>query len=247
MIGKSIFKTLLSPLGLLLLIGAAGWLLKKRRARLGRGLITFAVVMLYVLSTPLVSRGLLIGLQVYPAIDGPPFDRNAQAIVVLGADQRTGAAEFLTADTVSQLTLERVRYGAFLAQRTGLPVLTTGGTLRPSKTSLALMMKRTLEDEFGVRVRWLEDKSRDTRENAQFTAAILQRDGVTKILLVTHAWHMPRAKAAFESAGLVVEPAPTAFRTIDSLSVTDFLPTPHALYDSTVAFHEWLGRAWYAM
>jgi len=42
---------------------------------------------------------------------------------------------------------------------------------------------------------------RETWENAAFTARMLRRENVDKILLVTHAWHMPRAKVAFAAAG----------------------------------------------
>ncbi len=247
MFGNGFLRPLISPPGSLFIVGAAGWLVRKRRPRLGRALIVASIASIYLLSTPLVSAALLIGLQRYPPVDVAHVDPNAKAIVVLGGDQRVGAEEFMTDATVSMLTLERVRYAAFLAKKTHLPILTSGGTLRPSRTSLALLMKRVLEDEFGASVKWVEDASGDTHENAVFSAAILKSEGIDEVLLVTHAWHMPRAVHAFEAAGLRVIAAPTAFRTIDGIDVIDFMPSSRSLHESALALHEWLGGIWYAI
>lgn len=247
MIGHSFIKPLISPPGSLMLVGLVGWLVKKRRPRLGRGLMLGAALAFYALTTPLVSIGLLEALQRFPPLDPAALPRDVGAIVVLGGDQRTAADEFGVKETLSMLSLERVRYAAFLSKRTGVPILATGGTLRPSQTALANQMKRVLETEFGADARWAEDGARDTWENAAFSKAILERDGVRKIALVTHAWHMPRAVYAFEKAGFEVVPAPTAFRTLDQLDLVDFLPSSRALHDSALALHEWLGGAWYRL
>ena len=96
-----------------------------------------------------------------------------------------------------------------------------------------------------MKVRWQEDRSADTRENATFSASMLKQGGVQRILLVTSAWHMPRAVAAFEGTGLTVVAAPTGFRSPVADDVTNFLPHWHGLRDSCLALHEWTGRAWY--
>lgn len=246
LIGFGLLRPLILPPGSLFVLAAIGWLVHKRRPRLGRALIVAAVALLYVLSTPVVGTGLLQSLQTSPALDPAHLPSGPQAIVVLGADLRSGADEF-GGDTLSLLSLERVRYGAFLAQRTGLPLLVTGGTLRPSETPLAVLMQRVLEGELGVRVRWVEDAARDTQENARLSAALLQRDGVERVFLVTHAWHMPRSVVAFERAGLQVVPAPTAFRRQDDFELVDVLPSSRSLHDSALAVHEWIGRLWYAI
>lgn len=58
---------------------------------------------------------------------------------------------------------------------------------------------------------WLEPDSRNTYENAVFSAKILKEKGIQRILLVTSAWHMPRSVRLFEAQGLEVIPAPTDF------------------------------------
>lgn len=80
-------------------------------------------------------------------------------------------------------------------------------------SSEAGQMKSVLENEFHVPVKWTEDTSRDTRENAYNSFSILRKVKVTHIALVTHAWHMPRAIREFEKAGFKVIPASTAYVT----------------------------------
>ena len=63
--------------------------------------------------------------------------------------------------------------------------------------------------------------------------------------LVTHAWHMPRARLAFEHAGFQVIAAPTAFTTGFQTTALDVLPDARALRDSALFFHELIGMLWY--
>ena len=136
-----------------------------------------------------------------------------QAIVVLGGGRRKGALdhpEFQNQD-LSKEALERVRMAAQLSKKTALPILVTGGA--PDRTlesdlPEALVMSGVFKNDYDLTVRWLEDRSSTTMENAQFSAEILKKDGVDHIYLVTHFWHMPRAQRIFEHYGLRVTPAP---------------------------------------
>jgi uncharacterized SAM-binding protein YcdF (DUF218 family) len=89
----------------------------------------------------------------------------------------------------------------------------------------------------------------DTAGNAALSAAILKAAGIRRIFVVTHAFHMPRARLLFERAGLEVIPAPTAFFSHPNGDWLpgDFLPQPKALQISYYALHEWLGLAWIAL
>jgi len=222
-----------------LLIAIAGLLMLKRRPRLGRGLAAVGVGVLFLLSLPVVESGLS-----WLLYHGGPVDlrraQDAQAVVILGGGLRHATPEY-GGDTLGRLTLDRVRYGARIARQTGLPVLVTGGSIANNATE-ADVMARALDDEFGVRVRWRETDSSNTHENAQFSAAILKRAGVERVLLVSHGFDVPRAKAEFEAAGLQVIPAPTFISEFSIESPRDFMPDMGALRGSYYACYELLAN-----
>jgi len=98
--------------------------------------------------------------------------------------------------------LERLSYGAFVARHTGLPILVTGAPRE------AVTMQTSLVRDFGVPVRWVENQSRDTFENARYTAQMLKPEGIGRIILITSSTHLWRAVHEYEDAGFEVVPAP---------------------------------------
>ena len=237
---KALAALVLPPTGPLLL-AVIGLALLGRRPRLGRALAWLGVAGLLVLSLPVVSHALVRSLEP-PALDLQRTG-DAQAIVILGGGVRRNAVEF-GGDTLARLTLERVRYGALVARRTGLPVLVSGGSVYGG-TAEATLMKRALEQEFSVEVRWSEERSRDTHSNAVESAAILLPAGVKRVILVAHGFDMPRASAEFASAGLQVTPAPTqlAGERFSFDHVVELAPSMSALQASYYALYELLGEA----
>jgi uncharacterized SAM-binding protein YcdF (DUF218 family) len=235
---KVLAALVLPPIGPLVL-AIAGAALLGRRPRLGRALLWSGLALLILLSTWAVAGGLLRLVD-----DSPPVTldqaRSAQAIVILGGGVRRNALEY-GGDTVGRLTLDRVRYGAFVARATGLPVLVTGGARRGAAAEAAVM-RETLEQEFGVPVRWTEDRSRNTRENAQFSAARLANDGVRRVVLVAHGFDMRRARAEFVAAGLEVIPAPTFALAETPFEIGDLIPSVGALQASYYALYELLAN-----
>jgi uncharacterized SAM-binding protein YcdF (DUF218 family) len=89
----------------------------------------------------------------------------------------------------------------------------------------------------------MDDRSRDTVENAARMAELLRRDGVRRIALVTDASHIPRAAAAFRAVGFEVIPAPTAFPLSMERPLLEWLPSSHGLTTCRMLLREWLGRA----
>ena len=236
------------PLSLFVLAGV-GWLIRKKRPVLARWMIATAVVLLFVLSVPLVSAALTRSLQRTEVLNLERLPAGPQAIVVLAADFNALAPEYGGA-TVGMMTLERLRYAATLARTTGLPVLTAGGPSREGVRPMGTHMQETLETDFGIPVRWAETRSSNTRQNLRFAAELLrpdEPDGIRHIYLVTHAWHIPRARFAAESAGFIVTPAGTGYRAWPPAKPTSALPSARALRESTWAVHEWIGRLWYAL
>ena len=166
------------------------------------------------------------------------YKRQVQAIVILGGGSYFAAPEY-GGDTVSHYTLERLRYGARLGRESSLPVLVTGGAPFGGRAE-AESMREALERDFGIKVRWVETASRDTAENARLSAPLLKAAGVTRIALVSHGWHLPRAIELFEKQGIEVTPAPTAFSTGSPSLLEDLLPG--GLVTSRLALREYLGR-----
>ena len=240
-----ILASLALPPAVNLLTALAGYLLSYRWYRFGMTLVVIALVSLYVLSIEPVARTLVSNLETFPVLQESDMVRHQpQAIVVLGGGTYTDAPEY-GGDTVAGGTLERLRYGARLHRQTGLPLLVTGGRVYGETHAEATLMKSVLTDEFGVAVKWAEDQSRNTFENARNSKVILNAAGISKILLVTHAFHMPRAIASFVGVGIEVVPAPMGFVTWSRVpAVMRWLPGS-GLSWTRVALHEYLGRLWY--
>ena len=234
---------LLPPLSLILL-GALGVLLLTHHPRLGRFLLASTLLLLYLISTPFISETLLQKLETESVIGST--DTGVGAIVVLGGGTYFNAVEY-GGDTVNRYSLERIRYAARLYQLTGKPILVTGGAPLGNISSEAEQMKAVLENEFRVPVNWVESASNNTHENAYKSYEALKRDGITHIMLVTHAWHMPRALKEFERAGFQVTPAPTAFTTRYRTDGLAYLPTASALQQSRIFIHEVIGMLWYRL
>lgn len=235
----------LPPLAPLIVIGL-GLLLARRHHRTGLTLAWGGLALALALSSPYPVSLLLRPLENTPPVTLAAVS-SAQAIVILGGGKRTHAPEY-GGEAVNRLTLERLRFGARLARESGHPVLVTGGLARDGVPE-AELMRATLEADFGVSPQWIERASRDTRENARFSAVHLKAAGIERIVLVTHAVHMPRAQAEFEAQGLQVVPAPTAWLGGDPKNddIPRLLPTANAAYAGWLAVHEWLGRAAYRL
>ena len=237
---KTLFKALvLPPTGPLLLAATGLWLIG-RIPRAGRAIAWTGVLLLLALSTPIVAFLLLTLVDTSPSLD-IDRGRRAQAIVILGGGIRREAAEY-GGDTLGHLTLERVRYGARVARTIGLPVLVTGGSVFAG-TPEAQLMRASLEGEFGVPVRWSEEQSRDTHENALMAAAILRAAGVSRVVLVAHGFDMPRARAEFAAAGLETIPAPTGLLAPSDQTLLDYVPSVEGLQLSYYALYELYGEA----
>lgn len=231
---KSLARTVILPPASLLVLAVVGLLLLPRRRRLGVTLVAVAVGSLWLCATPAVSDVLLHMAERCPPLD-PAKPVNAQAIVILGGAGVRFAPEYgdwaLEADA-----LERVIYGGFLARRTGLPVLVTG------THDEALAMSATFSRATGVPVRWAENRSGDTFENARFSARIFHADGIQRILLVTSSPHEFRAAREFTAAGLDVVPAPVGSETPHRYDVGAFIPSSSGLRRSSIALYELIGE-----
>jgi uncharacterized SAM-binding protein YcdF (DUF218 family) len=221
--------------------GAALW-----RRRAGRVLLAVGLAGLVLFSLPLVSGTLLASLeQVSPAQPRPGDPPGA--IIILSGDETELNQAGKDVFAVGPLTLERERAGAVLARSTGLPVLVSGGRVRDGSPSLAALMQASLHDDFGIDPKWLEDRSIDTWQNAEFSAAMLHAAGIGTVYLVTSAWHMRRALIAFRVTGLHVIASPSNTGWPRRLELLTIIPRSFSWVESYYALHEWIGCAWYAL
>ncbi len=236
---NTVFAALALPPASLALVALLALLLLRGRA--GRALALLALVALVLLSLPVVSMALLASLDVPPDTGAEPFP---QAIVVLGGDvDRMGDPP---GASLGSLSLERVRAGAALHRQTGLPVLVSGGVVDDLPLTVGRLMAESMAADFNVPVRWTEAASPTTWENAEYSGSMLAAAGVSRVYLVTHAWHMRRSLLAFRRAGVGAVPAPVRPDPWPRFRAGEFLPRASAWVSSFYAMHEWVGLAYYS-
>lgn len=241
-------KQLLLPPGILLLLLALAWWWRHSRPRLAR--LCFAVGLggFWLMSLPVVVQWSAKALEREPPLlrsEWATLAQRADAIVVLGSGRERGDPAW-GSDQPTGVGLERQRYAARLAKASGLPVLTSGGLHYDTPPSEARLMADSLREDFGVDVRWQEERSRTTWENAQLSAAILLPEGVKRVVVVTQAWHMPRAVWSFERAGLEVVPAPVGFLGPDNARpLGGWMPEFKSIWQSGQLMNEAVGLVGY--
>ncbi len=236
---NTVFTALLLPPASLAIAAALALILL--RGRLGRRLALLCLAGLLLLSLPIVSMPLMASLDV---ADASPDGSAPEAIVVLGGDVDRIADP--PGATLGSLSLERVRTGAVLQRQTGLPVLVSGGIVDDLPVTIGALMAESMTEDFGVPVRWTEATSPTTWENAEFSAAMLKAAGISRVYLVTHAWHMRRSLLAFRRVGIDAVPAPVRLDPWPRLRPGEFLPRTSAWVNSFYAMHEWVGLAYYS-
>jgi uncharacterized SAM-binding protein YcdF (DUF218 family) len=232
-----LLTALVMPPMSLLLLALLALMLIKRSPTISRMALWFSIACLFLLSLPIVSHGLVA------LLDAPPLDakgaKAAQAIMILGGGLIRETPEY--GDTLSAPSLARTRYGAKLAKEFKLPILVTGGQVFGGQPE-AEVMAATLASEFGVPPRWIEKHSRNTAENARFSAELLQADKIRTVILVTDNTHMRRALAHCEAAGLLCYSGPVSIASHVSDSWIEQLPNAGAMQTSSVALHELLAN-----
>lgn len=243
-----LIDSLILPPGGPLLLGVFG--LFFLRLGFGRKLVTLSLLLLWLFSMPVTENLLFASLETYPAVTEIEINANtADAIVVLGSQRYLDAPEY-GKDSAGPAMLMRMRYAAWLAKMTGLPIIPSGGM--PSNTGNtpeASIYADILRDEFNLPVEHQETRSQNTWENARYTAQLMKKLDFKKIFLVTDAAHMPRALYAFKHNGIQAIPAPTGYvyNRNQSYSWLNFMPNSHAAERIAYALHEYLGLVWYSM
>ncbi|MHC6223838.1 YdcF family protein [Pseudomonas sp. X10] len=248
---RYLIKQGLLPPGILFLLLLAAWWLRKRWPRLGALCFVLGLGGLWLMSLPVVVEQVARQLETEQplAIEAwAGLANRADAIVILGSGRERGDPAWDGQDQPTGVALERMRYAAQLAKASGLPVLTSGGLHYGSPPSEAQLMADSLQRDFGVTVTWKEEASRTTWENAQLTAELLRSLGIRRVVLVTQAWHMQRARWSFERSGLEVVVAPVGFLGRDpALPFGGWLPESRAMWQSGQLLNEAVGLLGYRL
>lgn len=248
---KPLLSALLLPPVPFLLLVLAGARLMFRRRLLAWLLVLLGVAGLWLMTTSGIGKLMLNSVIKPPPVLGTPEIAELKraprtAIVVLGGGRRVLAPEYGVA-SLNARSAERLRYGLWLARETQLPVAFSGGVGHAAKPGLseADIAARIAERDFGRPLRWLENTSRDTRENALRTVALLQPQGIETLVLVTNAEHMARALHNFEQAAqgkkLKIVAAPMGGPASLHYESWDWLPSLRGFEMTWIALHEWLG------
>ena len=232
---RILLRTLILPPACLLILGVIGLLLARRHRRLGAGLAAFSLAAIWLLSTPVIADALQRAADHYPALDlSRPV--NAGAIVILGGGGYRKYAPEYGGPAPEYAMYDRLAYGAYVARRTGLPILVTGNGME------AVTMQVSLARDFRVETKWVDEAAKDTYDNARDAARMLQAAGIKRVVLVTSDTHLWRAAQEFEAAGLGVVPAPAEVWAPREIGSMRYVPTATGLLRSYTAVYELLAE-----
>jgi uncharacterized SAM-binding protein YcdF (DUF218 family) len=237
--------TYIEPLIFFFLVVSAAAAFGLRGSPVRKAALAAGLAGLFLLSWPpaewLFSRPLEAAYPVQPFKNQPGL----QAIVVLGGGISPPEYE-RPYPRPDMDTFEHCLMASWVYRQTGpLPVLACEGT-HNHHSFPAVTRELLLAGGIPDNLIWIEDRSRNTHENATFGSAILRQHGIRRLVLVTDAQSMPRASACFQKEGMMVFPAPTDFGELE-FSSDDLLPNWKAIRRNERTLHEILGLAWYRL
>jgi uncharacterized SAM-binding protein YcdF (DUF218 family) len=232
----------LPPLNSVIIIIMGVGILKKK-LDLGKIFILIGCITLYIQSTPFFVYTIAAILE-QPTITKLELNKT-QAFVVLGGGIRTNAYEYPEKFTPNSFTLMRLQYTAFLAkQYPNIPIIVSGGIASANNHSEAQIMKNTLQNNFNIiNPILIEEKSRNTKENAKYVSQMLKELNYNNIAVITQAYHSSRATALFKQYGVNVIAAPTDYmgHYARIITVGNFIPDAGTMADCSALLHEILG------
>ena len=246
---------LLPPVPLLLLTLVGARLLLPRRG-LGWLLIVVSVVLLWLSTCSGAARGLTqlmlrpptaLSLDRVRELRAEVAAKKPIAIVILGGGAEPFAPEY-GVSSLQEQSLERLRYGLWLGRETGAQIAYSGGIgwAQEDAAPEARIAAKIAAEDFRQPIKWLEEDSRDTRENAAHTLALLKPAGIDHILLVTHGYHMPRALRDFNAAagpGVQIEPAPMGLAKKLETPMLEWMPSGRGFVRMRQVLREMVGTA----
>lgn len=214
--------------------------LYRREKNMAR-ILTLIAVGLYLSSTSFMGNLLLKTLE-----NGynPPSVIDGDVLIMLGGGATQDTPDIDGLGQLSDSGGNRLLTTARLHKKTGLLIILSSGRVFDDTGDESQIAKRQLiglgvpENKIIV-----ENTSRNTRENAQNTKQILEKNGFRKPLLITSAFHIKRAVKNFNKVGIVVQPYPTDYKVSKKsvLYLNKFVPSYTGLFQTGMALREYLG------
>jgi len=246
------FKAAFLPPGIILLLLLLAVLLGQRV--IGRLLVWFALIGLYLLSTTAMTHWLAQHLETFPARSAAQIKtQRADALLLLSAGYTSANPELDHQSRPDALSLERLGYAVKLHRESGLPIIISGGKLKTQDEPVAQILARWLHERAGIEALALETRSTSTWENLLYSAPLLRELGFQRVALVTHAFHMPRAMQVAEALGIDAIAAPFGYlgpkpaRPSDYSDSSMWKPAARNITHNYLLLHELLGAHWYRL
>ena len=247
---SQLMSAITQPVFWLALWWAVALLVIGRWRRTALGMLWSGLSVLGLLGFEALPHALLRPLEnKYPVPSAAAVERHVGVVVLGGATQHPRSYQAHAQVPLGEAAERMSVPVGWLRQHPQLALVFSGGEGRLRATGVTEAdLARVFYQEQGLDLArvTLEAGSRTTRENARQVASLLGPRCQEPWLLVTSAWHMPRAMAEFESVGCSVTPYPVDFRTGASTAWSDYALARSLLLWQT-ALHEWLGLAVYAL
>ncbi|MDC0079329.1 YdcF family protein [Candidatus Pelagibacter sp.] len=237
-----ILPLIVSPLFFVLILITLGIFLRSKKISL------FGIAILIFCSLPIISNNLIAYLEKDYILQNTSTINEADAIVVLSGMITTIKTESSYEYEFSG-AIDRILAGIDLYKDTKAPILIlTRGKLPWSLGKPEGEYLKEFATQFGIPEEniLLTDNVQNTDDEAKSVKKILNQNN--KIILVTSAFHMPRAKKVFEAAGINAIPFPVDFKTHEQkLTFVDFMPSADSFSNSSHFVREMIGRAYYSL
>jgi uncharacterized SAM-binding protein YcdF (DUF218 family) len=212
--------------------------------------LVLATVILVITSSPISSHYLLSYLEKNQSKKSPVEMASADAIVVLGGM----LTNIQTAQGIHREWGDPDRFFAgleLIKSNKANHIIFTGGKLpweKMNETEGAVLAKYATDWGVNKRQILVTKKVENTEDEAKAVKDLLEKYQSKQIILVTSAFHMPRAQRLFEKQDLKVQTYPVDFKAEDNkITILDFLPSAYAMKDFEFAVRELLGRAYYQL
>lgn len=245
---KVIYSTFFVPPGIFLVLLLALVIRLYRRQRQSAALLFGFTFLFYLCTIPAVADPIIRSLE---ARYTPPAVISGDVIVLLGGGATMDTPNIDGHGHLSGSAANRLLTAAQLYHKYQLPILVSGGkVLETSGTEAEISQTILLGLGIPANKIIVENQSLNTTQNAEYSKKLLDYHGLSQPILVTSAFHMPRAVLQFQKAGIKVLPWPTDYQAnVHSLiSWFDFVPASSALTNIALSTKEYLGLAairWY--